>query len=402
MLTQQYFQCPIRQMPKLKLAKSTVDKLSAGNSEEIFWDEALRGFGVRVKPNGTKSYIVQYRNRNTGRSKRKTIGQVGPLISFAQARAEAVHLLGEAMRGGDPVEAAKNGRKAERMSDLAEQYLVQHARPKKRPKSVRNDLSMLSGIILPQLGTRLVSEINHRDVQALHSNLRDTPYRANRTLALLSKMFELSIRWGWRQDNPAKGVERFSEEKRHRWLSEAELSRLTKALDAHANQKAANAIRLQLLTGARIGEVLTAKWVDFDLDRGVWIKPSHHTKQKRTEHLPLSSVAASLLASMREHRLIESPFLFPGSDASQPIKDLKWFWKSITGSAKLDDYRIHDNRHTHASHLVSSGLSLAIVGRLLGHTNPMTTQRYAHLADDPLRAAAEIMAVKFTKGSKRE
>ncbi|MFV2035229.1 MAG: site-specific integrase, partial [Halocynthiibacter sp.] len=185
------------------------------------------------------------------------------------------------------------------------------------------------------------------------------------------------------------------EEKRHRWLSDTELSRLTDALDQHPNQLAANAIRLQLLTGARIGEVLTAIWSDFDLDRGVWIKPSHHTKQKRTEHLPLSGAAQDMLLRMREETDEMSAHLFPGRNPEKPLTDLKRFWRSIMSMSGIEDYRVHDNRHTHASHLVSSGMSLAIVGRLLGHTNPITTQRYAHLADDPLRDAAEIMAKKM-------
>lgn len=384
-------------MPKMKLSKSVVEKLSTDDRENVYWDDALHGFGVRVKPNGTKSYIVQYRNRITGRSRRQTIGQAGPLLSFANARKEAMRLLSEAAQGGDPVEAKQTARKAETIADLADQYLTHHAKPKKREKSVANDVSMLNAIIIPELGNRKVAEVGHRDIQALHNSLRETPYRANRTLALLSKMFALSVRWGWRHDNPAKGVERFPENKRHRWLSDAELARLVAALNEHPNQNAANAIRLQLLTGARIGEVLSAEWTDFDLARRVWVKPSHHTKQKRTEHLPLSSATIALLQAIKERADPSHPFVFPGKKLGQPLKELKRFWHSVTTSAELSDYRIHDNRHTHASHLVSSGLSLPVVGRLLGHTNPLTTQRYAHLADDPLRAAAEIMAKKMER-----
>lgn len=380
----------------MKLSKSVVEKLSSGDRENVFWDDALRGFGVRVKPNGTKSYIVQYRNRVTGRSRRQTIGQAGPLLSYANARKEAMRLLSEAAQGGDPVEAKQSARQAETIADLADQYLTHHAKPKKREKSVANDVSMLNSIIIPELGNRKVSEVGHRDIQALHNSLRATPYRANRTLALLSKMFAISVRWGWRHDNPAKGVERFPENKRHRWLSDIELGRLVAALNEHPNQNAANAIRLQLLTGARIGEVLSAEWTDFDLVRGVWVKPSHHTKQKRTEHLPLSGAAIALLQEIKENANLGHTYVFPGKKLGKPLKELKRFWASVTKTAELSDYRIHDNRHTHASHLVSSGLSLPIVGRLLGHTNPLTTQRYAHLADDPLRDAVEVMARKMT------
>lgn len=254
---------------------------------------------------------------------------------------------------------------------------------------------MLDGHILPKLGRLRVVEVAHQDVLKLHNQMRETPYQANRTLALLSKMFELSVRWGMRSDNPARGIEKFPEEKRDRWLSDEELSRLLAALAEHPNQIAADAIRLQLLTGARIGEVLTANWTDFDIEGGVWTKPSHHTKQKRRQHLPLSSAACALLKRMRDARAAKSAWLFPGRSPDHPYKDLKAFWRSVTQAADLKDYRIHDNRHTHASHLVSSGLSLPIVGRLLGHTNPSTTQRYVHLADDPLRQAAEIIGNKI-------
>jgi integrase len=317
------------------------------------------------------------------------------LLSFNDAREIAKGYLSDVVRGGDPVDNARSARAAPTMAALANDYLEKHAEPKKRPNSVKGDRVLLDRFVLPSLAGRKVAEVGHQDVQALHNSMRKTPYQANRMLSLLSKMFSLSVRWGWRTDNPARGVEKFYEEKRHRWLPDTELARLTDALDRHPNQLAANAIRLQLLTGARIGEVLTATWADFDLDRGVWIKPSHHTKQKRTEHLPISGATRDLVQQMQDAEGENSTYLFPGRDPKKPLTDLKRFWRSVMSMSKIEDYRIHDNRHTHASQLVSSGMSLAIVGRLLGHTNPMTTQRYAHLADDPLRQAAEIMAKKM-------
>lgn len=382
-------------MPRTKLSKSVVDRLPCAESDVVYWDSSLAGFGVRVKPNGSKSYVIQYRNRQTGRSRRKTIGKHGPLLSFAKAKEIATGLLSDVLRGKDPVAEAKTLRDAPTVSDLALQYMQEHAVPKKRPKSVANDKSMLNRLILPRLGKRKLAEVGHRDIQALHNSLKATPYQANRVIALLSKMFGLAIKWDWCTDNPAKGIDKYHEEKRHRWLSDEELNRLVQALSNHPNQKAASAIRLQLLTGARIGEVLSAIWADFDLKRGVWIKPSHHTKQKRTEHLPLSGAATELLEELRPTESVTSNYVFPGRSPDKPIVDLKKFWRSIMKAADIEDYRIHDNRHTHASHLVSSGLSLAIVGKLLGHTNPMTTQRYAHLADSPLREAAERMATKM-------
>jgi len=382
-------------MTKQKLSKSVIEKLSPTDADYVVWDDELPGFGVRVKPTGVKSYVIQYRNRMTGASRRKTIGKHGPLLTFHKARKSARIILAEALQGKDPVASDRAIRTAPTMRDLATDYLEQHAVPKKRARSIDNDRSMINRIVLPRLGSRKVDAIQSRDIHTMHIAMKGTPYQANRVLALMSKMFSLAAKWGWRSDNPVKGIERFHEERRERWLSDKELGQLLSALSVHSNQRAANAVRFQLLTGARIGEVLSARWLEIDIDRGVWTKPSHHTKQNRTEHLPLSAPALILLAEMRERAGAESQHIFPGDVPGKPLQGIKKFWRSITEQIGLEDYRLHDNRHTHASHLVSSGLSLEIVGRLLGHTNPLTTKRYAHLADDPLRAAAERFGAKM-------
>jgi integrase len=382
-------------MATQKLTKSATEELPPAEADYIVWDAELPGFGVRVKPSGVKSYVVQYRNRKTGTSRRKTIGQHGPLLTFHKAREQARIILAEALKGNDPVADASAIRAAPTMKELAADYLEQHALPKKRARSVENDRSMLDRIILPRIGGKKVNDVQSRDIHALHVAMKDTPYQANRVLALLSKMFSLAVNWGWRSDNPVKGIERFHEERRERWLSDGELGRILNALSTHPNERAANAVRFQLLTGARIGEVLSSRWSDIEMDRGVWIKPSHHTKQNRTEHLPLSAPALALLAEMRERAGATQQYLFPGNEPDKPLRGIKKFWRNVIAKAGLGDYRLHDNRHTHASHLVSSGLSLEIVGRLLGHTNPLTTNRYAHLSDDPLRAAAERFGSKM-------
>jgi integrase len=367
----------------------------AAAEDYVVWDANLPGFGIRVKPSAIKSYVVQYRNRKTGESRRKTIGQHGPLLTFHQARARARIILADALKGNDPVADDRAVREAPTMAQLASDYLEQHAIPKKRPRSVENDRSMIDRIILPKLGSKKVAAIQSRDIHLLHAAMRDTPYQANRVLALLSKMLSLAAKWGWRNDNPVKGIERFQEKPRDRWLSDDELRRLLAVLNNHPNQRAANAVRFQLLTGARLGEVRTARWSDIDMGRGVWTKPTHHTKQKRTEHIPLSGPTLALLAEMRANVEQDEQNLFPGNVPGQPLQDIKKFWRGVLAEAGIAGYRLHDNRHTHASHLVSSGLSLEIVGRLLGHTNPATTKRYAHIADSPLRAATERFGAKL-------
>jgi integrase len=383
-----------------KLTKRVIDGMNANPAKDIFlWDEELKGFGLKVTPRGAKTYILQYRN-TVGRSRRMKIGTHGPTTPD-QARELAKQYLGCIATAQDPLEEKKELKRKPTFRDLATDYMALHANNKKRPKSIKEDHSMLTRTLLPAFARKKVDEVNTRDIQHLHKSLQTTPYRANRVLALLSKMFSLAVSWGWRSDNPVKGVERYHELKRDRWLDEAELAAVATALDQHLNQQMVNAIRLILLTGARKSEVLNATWDQFYLERGLWIKPSHATKQKQTEHLPLSQASLALLRQMKE-TASGSPYLFPGQKERQPVQDIKRFWKSILKQAGVKDCRIHDLRHTHASHLVSSGYSLPIVGRLLGHTQASTTQRYAHLANAPLREAADYFGDTFLSLVRKE
>lgn len=386
-----------------KLTKLCIDALSADAAREYFiWDDELKGFGARVKPSGIISFLIQYRNTG-GRSRKYTLGQYGRLTPD-EARQLARQQLAAVARGEDPAKERADTRAAPTVADLAADYLERHA-PKKRPRSISDDTRMIERHILPRFGRFKVEEVTRRDFERLHLALKDTPYHANRLLALLSKMFSLAVKWNWRMDNPVRGIERFPEEKRDRWLSEVELQRLLVVLRDHPNRRAARAVRFILLTGARRGEVLEARWEQFDFDRGVWTKPAHTTKQKRTEHVPLSPQALALLQELRAEADDKDPdetYVFPGEVEGQAVTDIKKFWRSVRKLASIPDVRLHDLRHTFASHLVSSGLSLPLVGKLLGHTQAATTQRYAHLADDPQRAAAaQFGALRTSPASSR-
>ena len=259
---------------------------------------------------------------------------------------------------------------------------------------------MLENIVLKRWQGKRVEEITTGDVQSLKREMRETPYMFNRVRTLLSKMFNLAIQWKWITDSPVKEIAKYQEQKRDRWLNDQEIKKLWEVLEGYYNQRVANAIRILLLTGSRRNEVLHATWDQFDLERGVWIKPAHTTKQKRKEYLPLSSQTIEILKAMQQAK--STPFLFPGKILGQPLKNMNKSWNTIRKRAGIADVRIHDLRHTHASHLVSSGLSLSIVGKLLGHRHAATTQRYAHLADEPLRQAAELFGEKvesMVKGS---
>ncbi len=379
-------------MAKLKLTKRQIDGIVPGEKECHYWDTDLPGFGLRVKPSGVKTYLIQYRSGR--RTRKHTLGKHG-VLTPDEARKEARQKLAEVAKGANPSEQRRADRDAPTVSELATDYIDRHAIPNKRAASVWNDQRMIDRFVKPWLGPIKVAKVTQRDIENVVRKLKDTPCQANRVRSLLSKMFGLAIKWQWRADNPVTHIPKFHEEKRDRWLNDQEVSRLLSALHSYHDQRAARAILLLVLTGARKSEVLKAEWSQFDLEHGLWIKPSHHVKQNKTHRVQLNGSALSLLAIMREEAGDDATYLFPGDKGGQPLNDIKRPWKHILTQAGLEGVRIHDLRHTFASHLVSAGMSLAVVGSLLGHTQAATTQRYAHLADDPLREATERLGKKF-------
>ena len=369
----------------------------------ITWDSELGGFGVRVTTKGVRAFVLDY--RVGGRHRRMTIGRY-PDWSVAAARDEAKLMRREVDAGGDPMGDRHARRGAPTVQDMFERYAAEHL-PTKRPRSAADDESMWRLVILPRLGSLRVADLTPTDVDRLHQDVTNSgrPVRANRTVEVLRKALNLAIRWGWVDRNVAVGTRRNQEERRNRYLSGDEIARLVRAIERHPNRQSANAIRLLMLTGARRGEVLSARWDQFDLDAGVWTKPSSHTKQMKEHRVPLSAPATQLLAGMRDEA--GSEFLFPNPNGGHQV-DIKRAWNALCREAGLvevvDDevsrdgdcapvlrntVRIHDLRHTFASLLASGGASLPLIGALLGHTQPATTARYAHLLDDPLRAATE-------------
>jgi integrase len=359
-----------------------------GNS--IVWDSDVAGFGARITSAGAVAFVLNYTLNS--RERRYTIGKYRDW-SPAAAREEAIKLRGDVSRGEDPLADREGRRAAPTMGELCDQYMERHARPHQRPSSIEGDRLAIDRVIKPKLGSRRVAGVTHNDIDELHQTLRETPYRANRILALLSKMFSLaSLKWQYRADNPCRGIQRFQEERRERYLKPEELQRLLQVLSAHPNQHSANAVRLLLMTGSRRGEVLSAKWDHIDLERGVWTKPSAHTKQKREHHIPLSAPVQALLSAMKSRRDGErdkSAFLFPSPAGDTPQRELKRFWRTVCRDVGLAGVRVHDLRRSFAAYLASSGASLPLIGEMLGHTQPSTTHRYAHLLDDPKRKAAD-------------
>jgi integrase len=372
----------------MRLTNRTIAKLPVpARGNRISYDDEIGGFGCRVTAAGGRAFVLNYYRRADGRERRITIGGY-PEWSAAAAREEAKRLKREIDGGADPVGAYRESRAAPTMADLCSRFLADYV-PRKRPSTQRGYRHQIRADILPAIGRVKVAAVTHADVDTLHHRLSArVPTHANRVIAVLSKMFFLSVRWGWRIDNPCKGIERNQERKRTRYLSGAELKRLTKALAKLEDQGAANVVRLLLLTGARRGELLAAKWADVDPETGLWVKPGATTKQATVHRVPLSEAACRLLAEMRAQADGASEWIFPARGGGHR-PHINKAWNELRKAAGIPDAHLHDLRHTYATALASSGLSLPVIGALLGHTTAQTTLRYSHLMDDPLRAATE-------------
>jgi integrase len=372
----------------------------------IHLDDDVVGFGCRVTAAGARSYVLRYVTR-AGRERTYTIGDIGDWRATA-ARSEARRLRQIVDQGGDPMAEIEAERQAPTMAELIERFRGEHL-TRKRPRTAADYDSLIRNHIDPHFGPHTkVADVSFTDCDSLHRMVSKTgaTYVANRTIAVLSKMFNLAIKWGMRETNPAKGIERNTEYGRRRYLSGDELARLTTALAEHKDQQAADIVRLLLLTGARRGEVLAMRWADVDLTSGVWSKLPSSTKQKQHHQVPLSAPARALLSRIREQqqkadrRHLLPEYVFTSSGTSGHVVEIKKAWRTITRAAELHDLRIHDLRHSYASQAISSGAPLALVGALLGHANPSTTARYAHLHHDPMREATERVGAIIEAGGK--
>lgn len=382
-----------------RITDALAKRASAGDRPQVFfWDADVKGFGLRVTNRGAKSFILDY--RIGGRQRRITIGSY-PDWSVAAARTEAGNLKREVDLGNDPMGERHADRATPTMRDLWDRYKRDHL-PRKAARSQADETMMWEKLVLPTLGKHKVTDVTHTDIEALHRDIttqRGTPVRANRVIEVVRRAFNLAIRWEWVEKNPASGQLRNPEEKRQRYLSPEELSRLSAALTAHHEPVSADAIRMLMLTGARKSEVLGATWEMFDLDAGVWTKPSAHTKQRKEHRVPVSANALTLLKRIKE--TATGPYVFPGKGGDQPLTDVKRSWAAVCKAADITGARIHDLRHSFASLLVSGGASLPIIGAMLGHTQVQTTQRYAHLYDEPLRAAADHVGKAIDMAGKK-
>ena len=365
-----------------KLTNRAVEALRPDGGDAVYWDGELTGFGVRVRASGRRNYVVQTRVR--GRLRWFTIGPHGPL-SADEARGRALEILALARKGVDPREAAQAAADPRSVSDLGQRFLEEYVPVHCKPSTAAQYRRMTAKFVEPAIGGLAVAEVQRKDIADLHYAMRGTPYQANRTLGMLSKMFSLAEVWNWRPDgsNPCRHVRTYREHKRERFLSEAETARLGAVLRELEDEmpSAVAAIRLLLLTGCRMAEIRDLRWAWV---REGWIELPDSKTGGRI--VPLGPEAQAVLASVPREK--GNPWVFTGRYPGTHRSDLQKPWRRIRKRAGLEDVRLHDLRHSFASRALALGESLSMIGKLLGHTQVQTTARYAHLARDSIQTAA--------------
>ncbi len=384
------------------LTKRICDAAKPGERQYILWCSDLPRFGLRVRENGSRVFIAQF--RAGGRTRIMTLGSFG-VLTVDQARREARKILGDVERGTDP--AAKRDQRREVLSvrDLGARWLAQHVAIKRKASTAKEDARLLAKIVYPALGRRSAADVSPHDVARLHASLAKTPVTANRVLSLLHALFAFGESIGARATgpnparakrpgSPGQGVQKFKETGRARYLSEVELSRLGMAL-AEAERTGAEepetvaAIRLLLLTGCRKSEILGTRWHDVDFERGML---RLEDAKAGPRDVLLSAPALAVLGALPRR----NEWIIPGREHGCALVNISKPWRRIRGAAGLEGVRLHDLRHSHASVGVAANVSLHLLGGLLGHRQPRTTGRYAHLSDDPLRKASDAIGARLS------
>jgi integrase len=377
-----------------KLTKRTVDAAEVRSSDYFVWDDELAGFGLRVLPSGRKGYVVQYRAGR--RSRRISLGP-SAVLACEQARNQAMTIIAAARNGEDPAAKRDIDREAITVTELADRFDKEHIALRVKASTGKEYRRNLKRFILPALGRLRVNEVTRADVAKFHHDLRHIPYQANRCLEITSKMFSLAEMWGLRPDgsNPRKHVKKYAEEKRERFLSPAELNRVGEVLREMESEgielaSAIAAVRLLILTGCRLSEIMTLQWEHVDIPGKALRLPDSKTGAKVVH---LGQPAVEVLEKIE--RIEKNPWVIVGTKPNARLTDLQPFWQRVRARAGLKDVRIHDLRHTFASTAVATGQGLPMIGKLLGHTQVQTTARYAHLATDPIKLAANHVATKI-------
>lgn len=401
-----------------KLTKATIDNLEPRGERFEVADDALTGFYIRVNQGGSKTAIVRY--FKDGRARSLTLGKLGEAFPLAQARAQARAVLGKVAAGHDPARERQQRLDAPLVSEVAQRFIEEHARPYCKPRTAKGYEAILRLYVLPALGTMRIAEIERSDVERLHQRVgKHAPGAANRMVALLSCVMTKAEAWGYRpqQSNPCHRIRRFKERKIERYLTGEERARLAAALERaerapkghpdYVTPGAIVAIRLLEHTGARCGEIVGLQWSMIHLEPGPLGERIELPDSKTgAKIIPLSGPAVALLCELARKRVKgeadgapRSPWVCT-SETGARLGNIERSWRAIRKRAGLEDVRLHDLRHSAASDMLAAGLSLPIIGHVLGHKNTQTTARYAHLADQARRDAARIMGEQIERSTR--
>jgi integrase len=398
-----------------RITMRVVESIQPG---EIVWDSLVCGFGLRCQ-RASKVYILKA--NIAGRPRWFSIGEHGAPWTPDTARAEAQVLWGKIRAGEDLAAVREARRQRATVADLCARYLEEHAREHKKTSSAHLDARNIENHIRPLLGELYIDDVARADIDRFKRAIKDgktrkpgasnrTSFRggkvvaggavvANRCLALLSKMFNLAELWGWRGENsnPVRHIEKYKEARRERYLSADEFARLGDVLAAAAEQGtesrfALAAIRLMIFTGARSGEILALRWDYVDLEQRVLKLPDSKTGRKL---IWLNPPAVEVLTTLP--RIKDNPYVIVGEREGAHLVNIQKIWRRIRRRASISDARIHDLRHSYASVAVAAGVGLFLTGKILGHLRNSTTERYAHLADDPVRQANDMVGRRISE-----
>ena len=375
----------------MKFTKKSLDAIKPTGKRQVFFDNDLPGLAIRVSEIGRISFYYSYRT-GKGRTAVKKWVHIGAYPNWTpeNARQKVKELAAQVTMGVDPADEAKEVKAGLTVADVIKVFRAQHIDAKLKPSTQRLYGGIIGTHIVPRLGKIMVKNVTHKDVARLHHELRDAPYMANRVTAVLSKFFNWCEKNGYRDrnSNPAEDLEKYKEQKRMDFLKIEDIEAIGQSLSAlealgQVSPMPAAAIRLLLLTGARLDEILSLKWAYLDLDSNLANLPDSKTGFK-VLHLPLPAVEI-----LRALPKFDNEYVFPSGSQSGHLSSIRKPWATVCAHAGLSGWRIHDMRHAFASAAVNSGASLPMIGALLGHKNTSTTARYAHVAINPAHKIAE-------------
>jgi len=377
----------------IKLTKTIVEGAQARDKRYRLNDSLVPGLALLVLPSGARTYYLRFRQLD-GRQLELKLGTPVELTPD-QARALARDALAQVREGRRPTEERRASKKAATLADLAREHMERYA---KRKRSAALDEAYWRVHLLPALGAATkVAAIRFEDVARWHAAHRQ-PITANRALRTLSVAMKLAEDWGWRprNSNPTRGVKSHPENKRRRYLTADELARLRAALAQWEEAgplairwRFAQLVRLLLLTGARLREVMCAEWSWVDWQRSVLLVPAERGKTGAAE-VQLSQRAVAILRELQAAEAAmggRCPAVIAGAERTGPLVGYRKLWLALCQEAGIEGLRIHDLRHSFASYALSAGHTLGVVGQLLGHRSTQTTSRYAHLITETAQAA---------------